>query len=207
MNRVIVRMAKAGRNRTSTHKAMECKYAKNCHKKDNTKRFLKNWTKIETMTKPWRNRDETSRFLSAKRRNHQFTEIIILYTYNHFIEISGFVVLAIKLEWFRHGFVTVSSWFRSGVLAASINPWLLGKRSDAEVVNTTTGQPNDLHLNASRCHTLHWDASKSVVAKWMRLLAVSLHMFCRSRSFGVVVQPLPTNVHNEYGNSTVLGHN
>ena len=70
----------------------------------------------ETMTKPWRNHDETTRILTPTRRNHCSTEIKDIGSlYYYFIISTGFVDCAVKLEWFRRGFVVVSSWFRRGL--------------------------------------------------------------------------------------------
>ena len=73
---------------------------------------------------PRRNRDETvTKPFEFCRLNDETIEFyIILYTckislsYKH----CGFVVPSIKLEWFRHGFVVVSSWFRQDVIRQCI---------------------------------------------------------------------------------------
>ena len=61
----------------------------------------------ETVTKPRRNRDETTRVLSMKRRNHHFYKIKIYYIY----------IILYRIWWFRRLIDknrVVSSWFRRG---------------------------------------------------------------------------------------------
>ena len=71
-----------------------------------------------TTTKPQRNHDETAtKPLEFYRQNDEttgFYKIIISICYTLFLQNGGFVVSSTKHEWFRHGFVTVSSWFRHG---------------------------------------------------------------------------------------------
>jgi hypothetical protein len=72
----VVHIAKAvGRNKTSVYKALKLKHVRKSRKNDKKRGAPKKLTKNETMTKPRRNRDETTCVLSLKRRNHHSTEI------------------------------------------------------------------------------------------------------------------------------------